>query len=99
MINSINVSPATINPYNQSATISYTLNNSVNSATVSILDNNSAVRRTFYSAGTSTSGNSVSFNGRDDNGNILPRGTYTARVTVTNNVGSTTATTYVYLQY
>jgi len=99
MINSINVNPSTFNPYNQSTTISYTLNSGVNTATVTITDSNSAVRRTISNAGTSTSNNSVSFNGRDDSGNVLPRGTYTARVSVTNNFGTTTGTTYLYIQY
>ena len=88
-VSALTVNPSNFNPNNGgTATINYTLDRAATTVSVQVVDSNSTIRRTLYNASTSATTNSISFNGRDDNNNILPSGTYTVRVSATNNYGT-----------
>ena len=99
VVSSVSVSPSSFNPNSgQSTTIYYSLSQTVNSVQVEIMDSNNTIRRNIYNAGTLNGANSsVIWNGRDDNSNILPTGTYTVKVLATNSygLGQGQATVYV----
>jgi len=99
VINSLTASPSTFNPYNGGTTnISYALNTAATSVYIQITDSNNTVRRTIYNGGTTTGyTNTVSFDGRDTNGNILPTGTYIAKVNATNSYGTGISAIPVYI--
>ncbi len=98
VVSNVYASPSSFNPSNnESTTIYYTLDKVATSAMVQILDSNNNVRRTISNTGTAASTNNVYFNGRDDSNNILPVGTYTAKVSASNAYGTGTNSTSVYI--
>ncbi|HET6566883.1 MAG TPA: FlgD immunoglobulin-like domain containing protein, partial [Rhodothermales bacterium] len=77
----------------EKATIGFDLTSAASEATVSIKDANGRLVRTLTAKGADSGANSMTWDGRDTNGNALPEGTYTFEVKATDANGDEIAAT------
>lgn len=98
-VSSLSMSKNSFDPDVENLNVYYTLDKAASSVRVDFIDSNNNVRRSIYNNGTAANTSyTVSWNGRDNYGYMLPNGTYTVKVYVTNGSSSSYKQTTVYLQ-
>jgi len=88
-VTSVSVSPSSFNPITgKTTTLNYTLSESCY-VTVKIYNSTRALKRTLLNGVLQTSGpRSIVWNGKDSSGNIVPPGTYTIKIYVSDKAGN-----------
>jgi flagellar hook assembly protein FlgD len=88
-VTSVSVSPSSFNPVTgQTTTLNYTLSESCY-VTIKIYNSTGALKRTLLNGALQTSGpRSIVWNGKDSLGNVVPPGTYTIKIYVSDKAGN-----------
>lgn len=87
-LSNLEVNPSTFNPNTQNTNISFNTDKNAN-VLVEILNGNTVVR-TLNNSNLPAGNHGFVWDGKDSNGNVVGNGTYTVRVTASNNGGSDT---------